>query len=331
MITVRDLCKTYCIAHRVTGRFGALRTFFSRRVNEVRALDGVSFDVPAGQLCGYIGPNGAGKSTTIKVMSGILVPDSGACTVNGHVPWRERVRYVRGIGVVFGQRTQMWWDLPVQDSFDLLAAIYRVPAQEYQRNRNELVERLSIGDVLQTPVRQLSLGQRMRCELCASLLHAPPVLFLDEPTIGLDAVSKLAVRRFLLEVCRQRGTTVILTTHDMDDIEALCDRVLLIGRGRILLDGSVQKLRLSAGGQRRLTADFAAPPGDVRLPVGATLMEAEGARLRISYNPEVLPPGDLVAALHAQGILQDVEMAAPPIEEAVARLYNDLRLTEGRA
>ena len=194
-------------------------------------------------MVGYIGPNGAGKSSTIKILSGILTPDSGTCLVNGRVPWKDRIRHASQIGVVFGQRTQLWWDVPVADSFDLLRDIYRIDPALYRKNRDELTELLDLSQLLRTPARQLSLGQRMRCEIAASLLHSPKVLFLDEPTIGLDAVSKLAVRSFIRRLNETRRITVILTTHDMQDIEALASRILLIGKGKILLDGTLDDIR----------------------------------------------------------------------------------------
>jgi len=231
-IVVEDLAKTFTVAERAPGLGGALSGLVRRRTREVRALDGVSFGVEPGELVGYVGPNGAGKSTTVKILSGILVPSGGRCEVGGRVPWRERAAHVAEIGVVFGQRTQLWWDLPVIESFALLRDIYRVPPPRYREALDELTERLDLAPLYDVPVRQLSLGQRMRCDLAASLLHRPSILFLDEPTIGLDAVAKLAVRRFVRELNAERGVTVILTTHDMDDIEALCERVMVIGRGR---------------------------------------------------------------------------------------------------
>ena len=199
----------------------------------------VSFSIEPGELVGYIGPNGAGKSTTVKVMSGILVPDSGRCEILGRVPWKSRMEHVRELGVVFGQRTQLWWDLPVIESFDLLRDIYRIPRDEYLRNRDEFIDVLDIESCLDVPVRQLSLGQRMRCDLASALLHSPSILFLDEPTIGMDAVSKLAFREFIRRFNEERGTTVILTTHDMDDIEVICDRVMIINDGKIVSDGTL--------------------------------------------------------------------------------------------
>ena len=243
MIQVSHLRKTFRVARRGAGFSQAVKALFRREYEEIHALDDLSFTIRDGEMVGYIGPNGAGKSSTIKVLSGILTPDSGQCLVNGRTPWKDRVAHVKEIGVVFGQRTQLWWYVPVADSFELLKEIYTVPDQTYQENLEELTQLLDLGDLLRTPARQLSLGQRMRCEIAASLLHSPKILFLDEPTIGLDAVSKLAVRDFILRLNRERGTTVLLTTHDMQDIEALASRVLLIGRGKILLDGTLEDIR----------------------------------------------------------------------------------------
>jgi ABC-2 type transport system ATP-binding protein len=207
-------------------------------------------------MVGYIGPNGAGKSSTIKIMSGVLTPDSGNCIINGRTPWKERKAHVQEIGVVFGQRSQLWWDVPVADSFQLIRDIYGVAESQYRKNLSDLTELLDLGEILKTPARQLSLGQRMRCEIAASLLHDPKILFLDEPTIGLDAVSKIAVRDFIKTLNREKGTTVILTTHDMQDIEALTERILLIGKGKILMDGSLEQLKSRKSTHRTLTVDY---------------------------------------------------------------------------
>ncbi len=243
MIEVSHLRKTFRVARRGAGFSQAVKALFHREYQEIHALDDVSFTIGEGEMVGYIGPNGAGKSSTIKVLSGILTPDGGECLVNGRVPWKDRTAHVKEIGVVFGQRTQLWWDVPVIDSFELLKEIYAIPDETYRKNRQELTELLDLGELLRTPARQLSLGQRMRCEIAASLLHSPKVLFLDEPTIGLDAVSKLAVRDFIKRLNAERKTTVILTTHDMQDIEALASRVILIGKGKILLDGTLKDIR----------------------------------------------------------------------------------------
>ena len=323
-IAVENLVKTFRVAERSPGFWGAVKGLVYRRHRTVRALDGISFSIEPGELVGYIGPNGAGKSTTVKVLSGILVADSGRCEVLGRTPWRERVANARQIGVVFGQRTQLWWDLPVVESFDLLQAIYRVPQADYGRARAELVERLDIGDLLDTPVRQLSLGQRMRCDLAASLLHAPPLLYLDEPTIGLDAVSKLAVRGFVRELNRDRGVTVVLTTHDMDDIEALCDRVLLINYGRILFDGPLARLRASMTGERLLIVDLVNETEEVREP-GVTVRRSNGNRVILRFDPAQIPAAELIARVTARHSVRDLFVEDPPIEEIIARLYTETR------
>lgn len=250
MITMENVCKSYKVAKRNAGFLEACKALFSREYEEIHALDNVSFTIRDGEMVGYIGPNGAGKSSTIKILSGILTPDSGTCLIDGRVPWKDRIRHVKEIGVVFGQRSQLWWDVPVIDSFELLKDIYSIPEQVYRSNLEELTDLLNLGELLRSPARQLSLGQRMRCEIAASLLHSPKILFLDEPTIGLDAVSKLAVRDFIKKQNETHGTTVILTTHDMQDIEALTNRIILIGKGRILMDGTINDIK-----QNDLTID----------------------------------------------------------------------------
>jgi ABC-2 type transport system ATP-binding protein len=242
-IQLTNIRKTFKVYERPDGKWALFRGAFARTMRTVTALDGVSFAVNEGELVGYIGPNGAGKSTTVKVMSGILTPDGGECVISGRTPWKERTAHVARIGVVFGQRSQLWWDVPVSDSFSLLRDIYSIPHEHFAKRHDELAETLGLGGLLKTPARQLSLGQRMRCELAAALLHSPDILFLDEPTIGLDAVSKLSLRAFLKEENRRSGVTMLLTTHDMDDVEALCDRVMVIGRGKLLYDGGMPSLK----------------------------------------------------------------------------------------
>ena len=243
MITLEHVRKTYKVSKRDTGFLSACKSLFHKEYELIHALDDVSFSISDGEMVGYIGPNGAGKSSTIKILSGILTPEEGTCLVDGLTPWKNRIEYVKRIGVVFGQRSQLWWDVPVMDSFELLKEIYQVDKQGFNRNLEQLTEMLNLSELLKTPVRQLSLGQRMRCEIAASLLHDPKLLFLDEPTIGLDAVSKLAVRDFILKLNKEKNTTVILTTHDMQDIEALTNRVILIGKGKILLDGTINDIK----------------------------------------------------------------------------------------
>jgi len=246
MITMEHVCKSYKVAKRNAGMKEACRALFRRETETIQALSDISFTIQDGEMVGYIGPNGAGKSSTIKILSGILTPESGNCLVNGRVPWKNRTEHVKQIGVVFGQRSQLWWDVPVIDSFELLKDIYTIPSYQYQNNLEELTQLLHLQELLRIPTRQLSLGQRMRCEIAASLLHSPRILFLDEPTIGLDAVSKLAVREFILKLNEEHKTTIILTTHDMQDIEALTKRIILIGRGRVLMDGTLEDMRALA-------------------------------------------------------------------------------------
>lgn len=321
-IAVENLAKTYYVAERRPGLWGALRGLVRRNYRAVDALEGVTFSLEPGELVGYIGPNGAGKSTTIKILSGILVPTGGACQVLGMVPWKERRAYVRRIGVVFGQRTQLWWDLPVIESFDLLRDIYKVPEPDYRRSRDELIDLLDLAPLLDTPVRQLSLGQRMRCDLAAALLHEPELLFLDEPTIGLDAVSKLAVRDFVAKLNRERGVTVILTTHDMDDIEALCRRVILINEGRILSDGTLDDLRRGVSRERRLIVDLEEEV-TVETDGLATLVKQEDHRATLSFDPEAIRAHELIARITKRYPVRDLFVENPPIEEVIARVYGE--------
>ncbi len=319
-VIVEDLRKSFRVSERRRGTLGAIAGLVVRRHRVVHAIDGISFRLDQGELVGYIGPNGAGKSTTVKVLSGILVPDSGRVEVLGRIPWKERIAHVGAIGVVFGQRTQLWWDLPVGESFELLRDIYRVDPSDYRRTFDELASLLDLGALADTPVRQLSLGQRMRCDLAASLIHAPALLFLDEPTIGLDAVSKLAVRDFVRRRNRERGVTVILTTHDMDDIEALCSRVILIHRGRILFDGALEALRARVTNERELVVDLRVDTVRVTDPDAITVRQ-DGHRARISYDPQRVATPDLIARITARYPVTDLVVENPPIEEIVARLY----------
>jgi len=321
-IVVEDLVKTFKVAERAPGMLGALKGVVRRKHRLVRALDAISFSLDEGELLGYIGPNGAGKSTTVKILSGILVPDSGRVQVLGRTPWTERIPVVAQIGVVFGQRTQLWWDLPVIESFDLLRDIYRVSAADYARSRDEMIELLDLAPLLDTPVRQLSLGQRMRCDLAAALLHSPSILYLDEPTIGLDAVSKLAVRDFVRRINRERSVTVILTTHDMDDIEALCQRVIVINEGRIFSDGSLDALRARVTRERRLIVDLLDADGTISDP-DAEVIACEGSRVTLRFDPELVSPADLIARVTAAHPVRDLFVENPPIEEIIARLYGE--------
>lgn len=324
MIELRHIQKSFRVARRSAGFSEAVKALFRREYETIHALRDVSFTIRDGEMVGYIGPNGAGKSSTIKIMSGVLTPDSGECVINGRVPWKERIAHVREIGVVFGQRSQLWWDVPVIDSFELIRDIYKVEDAAYRRTLSRLVELLQLGELVRTPARQLSLGQRMRCEIAASLLHDPKILFLDEPTIGLDAVSKLAVRDFIRTINRENGTTVILTTHDMQDIEALTERILLIGKGQILLDGPLSALRSRRSSRRTLTVQYA---GD-SLPAceGAKIEEDKGGRAVLTIDTDTLSVSEAIARLSAKAELRDVSVAEESIDELVASLYREFAI-----
>jgi ABC-2 type transport system ATP-binding protein len=287
-------------------------------------LAGINFDIEAGGLVGYIGPNGAGKSTSVKILSGILVPSSGRCEINGLVPWIDRTSHVANIGVVFGQRTQLWWDLPVIESFQLLRDIYRISERDYKKTSHELIDTMNLGSMLDTPVRQLSLGQRMRCDLVASLLHRPEILFLDEPTIGLDATSKIAVREFIKRLNRESNVTVILTTHDMDDIEALCDRIIVIGNGVTLSDGSLSDLRAKVDGERRLKIEFRDQV--VFEDRDARVVSQDGRKYHLAFNPEIVAPTSLIARITQRYEVVDLLVENPPVEELISRLYQNNRI-----
>ena len=318
-IRVRDLSKTFTVRKkREKGRL-------FREKETVQALKGVSFDIEQGELIGYIGPNGAGKSTTVKILSGILTPDGGEALVGGQVPWRERKSYVRRIGVVFGQRMQLWWDVPILDSYSLLKDIYRVPEAAYRKRLSELTEALQLGDLLRTPLRQLSLGQRMRAELCGSLLHRPEILFLDEPTIGLDAVSKLALRDFLLWENRQNRTTILLTTHDMEDIAALCSRVMVLGHGRKLYDGALQELLRRYDRTRTVEIRYDREESALSLPASVEV-QREGDGYRLTYQPETLPTAELLTLLQQAGPIREMTVQSRNIDHLIADMYQEMDL-----
>ena len=289
------------------------------------ALEDVSFDVEQGELIGYIGPNGAGKSTTVKILSGILTPDGGEARVGGRIPWKNRKEYVQGIGVVFGQRMQLWWDVPILDSYGLLKDIYRIPEPAYQKRLRELTEALNLGDLLRTPLRQMSLGQRMRAELCGSLLHQPRTLFLDEPTIGLDAVSKLALRDFLKWENREHKTTVLLTTHDMEDIAALCPRVMVLGHGRKLYDGSLQNLLHHYDKTRTVEIRYDGAESAPVLPSSVSMAKA-GDGFTLTYEPEKLPTAELLSLLQQAGPIRELTVQPQNIDHLIADMYREMDL-----
>lgn len=325
MIHVEGISKSFKIAKRQTGLRQAAKALFYREHTIVDALKDLSFSINQGEIVGYIGPNGAGKSTTIKIMSGILVPDTGNCTIMGYTPWKDRTQYVKNIGVVFGQRSQLWWDVPVIDSFELLKDIYKVPQQEYKTTINLLIETLELEAIMNSPVRQLSLGQRMRCEIAASLIHNPKILFLDEPTIGLDAVSKIAVRQFIKTINKEKGVTVILTTHDMNDIEALADRVILIGKGSLLYDGHLEELRARFGTQKTIIADYRKNTNPIKI-AGAEVLSWSPERVVLSIDTELVKTSDVITHLSSQVELQDVAVETQPIEEIIVQLYQEYQI-----
>ena len=325
-IELEQVCKSFTLRKRQKGWLGAVRGAFTRDTQTIRAVDNVSFTVDEGELVGYIGPNGAGKSTTIKMMSGILTPDSGRVSVMGRVPWRERVRHVASIGVVFGQRSQLWWDTPVIDSFELLRDIYRVSPTDYRRRLDDLTAILDATSLLNTPVRQLSLGQRMKCEFIGALLHGPRILFLDEPTIGLDAVTKLALRDFLIDLNRREGVTMLLTTHDMDDVEALCRRVMVIGKGRLLFSGGMDALRARYAPHRIIRARLAEDRAQLEL-IGAQSVTLNGRDALITFLPEKTPTEQMIARLAAACPLADLTVEAPDIDHLVAEMYARMGMT----
>jgi len=296
-----------------------------REKKTVEALQGISFDVEAGELLGYIGPNGAGKSTTVKILSGILTPDGGEVTVGGRVPWKERKAHVREIGVVFGQRTQLWWDVPILDSYELLRDIYRIPEEDFRKRLDTMTEALALGPMLRTPLRQLSLGQRMRAELCGSLLHRPGLLFLDEPTIGLDAVSKLALRDFLKWENREQGTTILLTTHDMEDIASLCPRVMVLGHGKKLFDGALGTLLSRYDTERTVTVRYEEADAEPELPDFLTILR-EGENMNLVYSPQDFPTAELMARLQKAGTIRELTVQPQNIDHLVAAMYREMDL-----
>ncbi len=291
-----------------------------RERTEVRAVDGVSFEIERGELVGYVGPNGAGKSTTVKMLTGILVPSAGRISVAGLNPSRQRIQLARRIGVVFGQRVQLWWDLPLRDSFELLRHIYRVPYDRWRTNLDRFREVLELDPFLGTPVRQLSLGQRMRGELTAAMLHDPELLFLDEPTIGLDIVAKARVRDFLAEMNRDRGVTVLLTTHDLADIERLCSRLLIIDHGRVIYDGTIDRLMQRYGKERTLVVDLEEPAPPLEVD-GAWVVRLDGPRQWLRFRRDEVTAAQLTAAVAERARLVDLTVEEPDIEDVVRRIY----------
>ena len=326
IISVHNLYKHFKVARHQRGAVGAIRNLFNREYLVVRAVDGISFEIREGELVGYIGPNGAGKSTTLKMLTGLLAPTRGELLVNGYVPWRERQAYVARIGAVFGQRTTLWWDLPVIESLEMLRYIYKISPTRFENNLYEFRKLLELDEFLNIPVRSLSLGQRMRADLCAALLHDPPLLFLDEPTIGLDVVAKERIRQFILHINQQHGTTIILTTHDLSDVEKLCERVMIIDKGRVLFDGRLVSLRQRFGGERQLLVDLAEDYPEVSVP-GAAVVSQDGKRVTYQFDRQTVSASELISRISDRFRILDLQVREPDIEDTVRRIYEE-RLLE---
>jgi ABC-2 type transport system ATP-binding protein len=327
MIVAEHLVKEFTRTKPVVGRFSAVRTLFTRQQEIIRAVDGVSFEIPEGEIVGYLGPNGAGKSTTIKMLTGILVPTSGTVEVAALVPWQNRERNAMNIGVVFGQRTQLWWALPLEESLRLIGRMYRMPEPQYRKNLAMLTELLDMGPFLGTPVRQLSLGQRMRGDLAAAVIYQPPILFLDEPTVGLDVVAKERIRTFIEEINRERNTTVLLTTHDLDDVERLCRRIIIIDQGRVLFDGAAVDLKRRYAPTRLIdvtvTGDgIAALAGAVRdLPHGVELTAHDGMEASFEVMPSQIAVSEVIAGIASRVPIADISVREPEMEGIIREIY----------
>ncbi len=324
IIAAEHLGKRFQVRKRRPGLAGALRGLVDRDSTTVAAVDDISFAIQQGEMIGYIGPNGAGKSTTIKMLTGILVPSSGTAQVSGLVPWENRKALAQKIGVVFGQRTQLWWDLPLIESLELLRFMYHVPADRFRQNLENARKLLDLDEFLHTPVRQLSLGQRMRGDLAASLLHEPPILYLDEPTIGLDIVAKTRIREFLADLNTSRGVTVLLTTHDLADIEQLCHRIIVIDHGRVLFDDPLSELRQRYGTERRMTVDYETAPDSLAQALhggNIRLLSQDGARVQLAFDRTELTATRVLQVAGELAPIRDVAIEETAIEHIITELY----------
>jgi len=320
IIQTRDLRKVFRSVKRSGGAGGALRTLFSREYVEKVAVAGVNISLEAGELVGYIGPNGAGKSTTIKMLTGILVPTSGSISVAGLVPYESRKENARNIGVVFGQRSQLYWDLPLSESFELLRAIYSVPRPRYKANLDAFIDILEMQDFLMTPVRQLSLGQRMRGDFAAALLHDPKIVYLDEPTIGLDVVAKEGIRTFVRTINEERGTTIVLTTHDLADVERLCRRIVLIDKGTVIYDGEIEKIKEQYGTHRTLVVTLCEPYPEFHVD-HAEIVSRNATVVRLRFDRKQVRADDLIRRVTEAYCVTDVSIEEPELESIIRRIY----------
>jgi len=328
IIQVNNLRKHFKVPVQQEGRFAAIRNLFTQEKTEKIAVDGVSFVIQKGEMAGYVGPNGAGKSTTIKMLTGILVPTEGTVIVDGLIPTKQRMHLAQRIGVVFGQKSQLWWDVPVIESLRLLKEIYKVPTATYQTNLELFNDLLDLHEFQKTPVRQLSLGQRMRSDLCAALLHNPDILFLDEPTIGVDVVAKERFRTFIQDLNRERRVTVLLTTHDMSDIEKLCKRMMIIDVGQVIYDGLVDGMKERFSPHRLLKVDFTEQATDIRIQ-GADLVECKGQQACYRFDRREVSASQLIVALAQKHKIKDISVEEPEIEAIVREIYN--RSSSGEA
>jgi len=324
-IVVKDLSKTFKVYIRDAGLKNAVKAFFKRDYKEIKAVNKVSFEIKKGEIVGYIGPNGAGKSTTIKMLTGILKPDSGTINVAGYDPFKDRIKYVKNIGVVFGQKSQLWWDIQVKDSFLLLKDIYKIEDKVFEDNLKELTELLNLEKFLNTPVRQLSLGERMRCEIAASLLHNPKILFLDEPTIGLDAVSKVQVRKFIKEINKKRKVTIILTSHDMADIELLAERLIVIGHGCILYDGTFNGIKKKFSKHKNLEILFKKMTSIPELE-GVRILEKKVNRVLLEVDTDRWSISSVIKEYTKVCEIDDVNIINESIDDMIVKLYEDYDL-----
>lgn len=323
-IMVKHLNKVFKVPKKESGKFGTLKSFFNRKYDYIKAIDDISFSINKGEIVGYIGPNGAGKSTTIKILSGILTPDSGILKVDKYIPYKDRKKYVKNIGVVFGQKSQLWWDIPAIDTFNLLKDIYKLDDIEYKNTLDELTNLLNLKDILNIPVRQLSLGQRMRCEIAASLIHKPKILFLDEPTIGLDAVSKKVVRDFIKKINKKDKVTVILTTHDMSDIEALAKRIILIGKGKVLYDGLLSNLKKNYNTYIKI---FVKTKNKEKLNEKCIVKEKilkDGIEFIIDINKIEL--SKFINLISKKYEITDIDIDNESIDDLIVKLYEDFKI-----
>jgi ABC-2 type transport system ATP-binding protein len=325
LINVSNITKTFKSSLRNSGLSEAIKSFFKRKYQYIDAVKDISFEIEEGEIVGYIGPNGAGKSTTIKMLSGILVPTSGSIIVDGLNPTKNRREYVSRIGVVFGQKSQLTWDIPAEDTFDLLRDIYKIDNKEYQKTKDYLVKLLNIGEIIKKPVRTLSLGERMRCEIAASLLHKPKILFLDEPTIGLDAISKKIVRNFIKKINKENKVTIILTTHDMSDIEALAKRIILIGNGRILYDGEIKKLKNKYGSYKNIKLFTKDKITDIKLK-GIIKKNKSEDSYNFIIDSNIISVSNFLNNLTKKYNIDDIEIENENIDDVILKLYEDYKL-----